>query len=277
MSSQHDDDLPERDARFDAAWRGVSNEEPPAALDAAIRAAAHREAGTGPRRVERAAREAPRSRRWWLPLATAATVGATALVLLQMGGPGRPFGSGPATVTSDAPPGTTAAKREAPSPLPAPPSSASAPAPAAGRARAPAAAARYESAKEARRGDPPTARPESSRADSAESVSPGKAAARREGAPPMVAAPEPSFAEPAAPAAAARAAAVEGRRAGIARDLREVPAPHPVAEWIDLIRKLRDEGKTEEAASELAAFRRTHPDHELLLPPDLVRWRADPR
>jgi hypothetical protein len=47
----------------------------------------------------------------------------------------------------------------------------------------------------------------------------------------------------------------------------------PVAEWVALIRRLRAEGKTADAARELAAFRVAHADHERLLPPDLRDWR----
>jgi hypothetical protein len=50
-----------------------------------------------------------------------------------------------------------------------------------------------------------------------------------------------------------------------------------VPEWITLIHKLRDEGKTDEAAKELAAFRAAYPDHERLLPPDLRDWKPAPR
>ena len=46
----------------------------------------------------------------------------------------------------------------------------------------------------------------------------------------------------------------------------------PVADWIALIRRLRDEGNVAEAARELAAFRAAHADHEKLLPPDLREW-----
>jgi hypothetical protein len=49
--------------------------------------------------------------------------------------------------------------------------------------------------------------------------------------------------------------------------------PLPVPEWIALIRRLRDEGKSADAAKELAAFRVAHADHEKLLPPDLREWR----
>ena len=51
----------------------------------------------------------------------------------------------------------------------------------------------------------------------------------------------------------------------------------PVPDWIALIRRLRDEGKTAEAAKELAAFRAAHADHEKLLPPDLREWHPPDR
>ena len=54
-------------------------------------------------------------------------------------------------------------------------------------------------------------------------------------------------------------------------------APLPVADWIALIRRLRDEGNIAEAARELAAFRTTHADHEKLLPPDLRDWHPPER
>ena len=50
-----------------------------------------------------------------------------------------------------------------------------------------------------------------------------------------------------------------------------------VPDWITLIRKLRDEGKTDEAAKELTAFRAAYPDHERLLPPDLRDWKPAQR
>ena len=49
-------------------------------------------------------------------------------------------------------------------------------------------------------------------------------------------------------------------------------APLPIPDWIALIRRLRDEGNTFEAARELTAFRSAHADHEELLPPDLRDW-----
>lgn len=51
-------------------------------------------------------------------------------------------------------------------------------------------------------------------------------------------------------------------------------APLATADWIALIRRLRAEGRIDEAARELAAFRAAHPDHARELPPDLRDWRA---
>jgi hypothetical protein len=62
--------------------------------------------------------------------------------------------------------------------------------------------------------------------------------------------------------------------AGAAQEARiKDRAPLPIPDWIALIRRLRDEGKTADAARELAAFRSAHTDHERLLPPDLRDWR----
>ena len=111
-----DDDLP-RDPAFDDAWRALSREEPSAALDAAVRAAARREVGAGPQ--VGAARGDVRPRRskpmnWWQPLAVAATLGALAVGLLQLVTPERigvPGHDG--NVVSDMPATTAARQAEA--------------------------------------------------------------------------------------------------------------------------------------------------------------------
>jgi len=77
----------------------------------------------------------------------------------------------------------------------------------------------------------------------------------------------------------AQPAPLAGMAAGRAADVRADEArakdrgPLPVADWIVLIRRLRDEGRSADAAKELAAFRVAHADHERLLPPDLRDWR----
>jgi hypothetical protein len=51
----------------------------------------------------------------------------------------------------------------------------------------------------------------------------------------------------------------------------------PVAEWVALIRKLRTEGRIQQAAKELADFRAAHgANADALLPPDLKQAPAAP-
>jgi hypothetical protein len=68
--------MSEIDPELDATWRAASREQPPAALDDAIRAAARREVGAKPGGFGAASR-------WW-PLAAAATVAAIAVGIVQM-------------------------------------------------------------------------------------------------------------------------------------------------------------------------------------------------
>jgi hypothetical protein len=68
-------------------------------------------------------------------------------------------------------------------------------------------------------------------------------------------------------------AAAPATDSGAAEQRAKDRKPLPVADWIALIRRLRAEGETDEAARELAAFRVAHTDHEKLLPPDLRDWR----
>jgi hypothetical protein len=66
----------ERDREVAAAWREASREEPPPALDAAIRAEARRAVGAAPGRR--------RHRRWRYPVAAAATVAVLAFGIARM-------------------------------------------------------------------------------------------------------------------------------------------------------------------------------------------------
>ncbi|TMG84795.1 MAG: hypothetical protein E6H74_06055, partial [Betaproteobacteria bacterium] len=68
--------MTEADKDVAAAWRAANHDEPPQALDDAIRAAARREVGAGARR----ARGTPA---WW-PLAAAATVAVVAIGIVEM-------------------------------------------------------------------------------------------------------------------------------------------------------------------------------------------------
>lgn len=66
------------DDAVERAWREHSRETPPASLDDAILAAAHRAVGSKP-----AVAEAREPWRWWMPLAAAATIGAIAIGVIQ--------------------------------------------------------------------------------------------------------------------------------------------------------------------------------------------------
>jgi hypothetical protein len=66
----------ERDPRVEAAWSAASREEPPSAVDAAVRAAARRAVDAGPARK--------RNKHWWYPLASAAMVAVLAVTIVQL-------------------------------------------------------------------------------------------------------------------------------------------------------------------------------------------------
>ena len=96
-----------------------SSEEPSPALDDAIRAAARREAGAGPRPADAPVTHVPlalRPERWWWPLAAAATIGAVAIGLLQLATPdhvGAPGGDSAVVSDMPAPPQIAQRKSEA--------------------------------------------------------------------------------------------------------------------------------------------------------------------
>jgi len=75
------DERDPRDKDVDTAWRAHVRDEPPRALDDAIRAAAHRAVQSAPRVAAK-----PPRRAWtaWAPLAVAATLGAIALGVVQV-------------------------------------------------------------------------------------------------------------------------------------------------------------------------------------------------
>jgi len=84
-----------RDEAVARAWREHVRDEPPAALDDTIRAAARRAVGAKPQVTPKVA-EAREPWRWWMPLAAAATIGAVAIGVLQ----NMPQDAGEATVVS---------------------------------------------------------------------------------------------------------------------------------------------------------------------------------
>jgi hypothetical protein len=298
------------DPRVDAAWRAWSSEEPPKSLDAAIMAAARREVGAGPQKI--APREEMADRRRWWPLAAAATVAAIAVGVLQLTTPdqvgapasdktivsdvlapaSRPPAEMPTTpMRSDEtkPEGTDALRAEqaptrADSPRrQTPASELRAPAkhePAAGNAAGvaePFPAAPLQLAIDA----PAAAAPQlAATGQIAAPAPPQPVSAGQIGAPAPTTQPASAgFPQRAQESAAARptplAKMAAGRAADAGVDEARVKDRRllPVADWIVLIRRLRDEGKFEDAAKELAAFRVAHVDHEKLLPSDLRDWR----
>jgi hypothetical protein len=295
------------DPRVDAAWRALSSEVPPKALDAAIMAAARREVRARPQKI--GAREAMADHRRWWPLAAAATVAAIAVGVLQLTTPdqisapaldknivtdvpapaSRPAAERPATPSrpeetkpdagnafraEQAPTRADAPRRQAPAPeLPltakresaagsvppmAEPFPAAPPKSAAATAAAPADAGPI--AAPAPAPQPATAGPIAAPAPPPQPLSAGSPQSVRESA-----ATRPAPLAKTAADRAADAGADEART----KDRRALP----VADWIALIRRLRDEGKSAEALKELAAFRVAHADHEKLLPPDLREWQ----
>jgi hypothetical protein len=125
------------DLEVDRAWREMSREEPPAEVDEAIRAAAHREAATGA--ALEPARPLPgrtgRGTPGWLRLAAAAGVAAIAfgLIRLQLPEPGAPAIEQSSTTPRPPP---AADSSEAPATPAAPAASASPPSTAAEASRA---------------------------------------------------------------------------------------------------------------------------------------------
>jgi hypothetical protein len=279
------------------AWKASSRDKPPAALDEALRAAARREVGARPRR-----RTSPA----WIPMAVAATLGAVAVAIVQLAPPerlterpsvndaetglaGGRLQQGPVPEASQPPAGPHAGQQAEQL------NGASAPRQ---RSRMDAAMPSQSVAKPRREEDQPHESAEPRRAlgagplpqpfpDVSGRVEAGASAGPSSGAPPPGAtrpdaAPARSSApdarkgtsRPAAPAESAntdRSAAVAETPAARSKAFAEASRPErPVAEWIALIRKLRTEGRTDEAAKELADFRSAHgANADALLPPDL--------
>jgi outer membrane biosynthesis protein TonB len=261
------------DPALDRLLRADAGASPPTELDAAILAAAHRAVASAPRETRGA--EATRPWRWWMPLAAAATIGAVAIGVLQLTPSGRE--SAP-TVVSDMP-ATTNPQVAAPVPSPTPPPPVQMQ-PSAPKVTTDTPAPRA-SAPVRRKASEPAAAPEPFPADRARSAQePAQAPAS----------------PPPAPAAAARSAPADpmnaesarrdaGQSAAGALDRAVAPALAKSAikdesearradEFVARIRRLRFEGKMEEAARELAAFRAAFVDADARLPADLRSWAA---
>lgn len=292
----------ERDPRLDRAYREAGRELPPAHLDAAILAAARREAGARPRR------RSSKLRRWRVPVSIAAVVVlSVSLVTLvrEEGGqklmqvePRRPP---PALPREAAPPPAPrpgqADAQPALSPIPAP---VTAPVPSrpasrddapahasgelgkfAGRERAEAVAPRSEGAGTAATPEPP------SKPAPQPLLAVPRGAGERRAAPPAASALEKGAASPPPSVAVSRSAQpsasgpapvpdrsrVRAQTAGSASD-RSDRLPiwrgfenEPPQKWLERIEEFKRQERAAEAADMLAEFKRRFPGHPL--PPGL--------
>jgi len=263
-----------RDPLLDSAYREAPRDEPSAALDERIRAAARRAVGAGPKAA------VPRSPfvRWRVPLSLAATVVlVVTLTLMTREEERRASYEGAPSIPEPIP---AQAPQASPPPrvLSKPAETASPPA---GRAddravRQEAPLRSLEMQKE--RASPPVTAPSPAAPPRSEAESP---------------APEVVPAVPAAPAAPVGAGATLGepkpmsagpqapeadRPQQLNRDQPERARREAVSgaivsrspeEWIEAIRRLKAQGLDAEAAAELTQFRRRYPDYSL--PADLTR------
>lgn len=260
----------ERDPRIERFYREAARDEPPARIDAAILAAARREAGAGPRPL------AQKFSRWHLPVSIAAVVMVSVSVVILMQ--------------------EEESKRDHEPVIPA------IPAPAAKPAAPPAPRTPPEAAKETvQRGLESPASPRRPSRDDREAAAVGRAAAPA-GKPapqPFVAEPSPANEERAAPSAADAAKAgtmesapaaasqpqatrlrAEARRSapvGGAMAMKSAEQDRPPAwqgfekelpeKWLAEIEKLKALGHEVEAQEMLSEFKRRFPEHPL--PPGL--------
>lgn len=286
----------ERDSRVDAAWRSASREEPSTVIDEAIRAAARRAVEARPQRS--------RDKHWWYPLAAAATVAVIAVGLLQLTTPeevapvavtGTIGGLKRGVEVADMPSASPASAPATPGPTTPASSRDSAPAPA-DIAVDRAAPGRGTLKKEIEQPPPvnnagtPQGAPRSepfpatSEPQSRAALAPPAPPREADVPPPAGTGTEMQNAPGAAqslPSAARKDTRALGavpltqesaspERAQAFAPAKLKTAPRGVDDWIKLIRDLRGEGRFDDAARELAAFRDAYGERaDALLPTDL--------
>lgn len=224
-----------QDQGLSALYKASATEQPSAGLDARILAAA-RETASPPR-----AKTGSAFSRWRLPFALAATVLLTSTLTLMV----REHDADPSSVTDGA---VRAERGERTEPAPPPVKSAPSAPPA---TSAPPVVPAAKAPREAKVAPiTPQAAPEARPAESAESASraDNEGLAGRAGG--------------AGLPGRLGSAGLPGAAAGAAREVERGPV-----QWLAEIRKLRVEGKFDEAATQLAAFRRRYPEYPL--PEDL--------
>ncbi len=301
-----------RDPRLEALWREASREEPPAQLDDAIRAAAHRAVQSKP---TPAGAPSPRSRApWpaWAPFAAAASIGAIAIAVWQVvpqdldetrvvasDTPRR------AEVAEVAKPETRAVVPSTVQAPPAAPSTAQV-RPASPMAPTPTAKARADAREEAFVAPPPAAEAASTSAAGGAPATGGAPDARDKRAEPQVTAADAlanvpkaavaaASAPPAAPAGNAAPALARERANGTLMAQRaappqsaaapqpapphsaaspQPPAPQSVDAFIAAIDQARAEHRDVEAEALLQAMRARYPDADARLPTRLRDWAS---
>lgn len=261
----------EHDAPLAAAYRAGAHETPPVHLDDAIRAAARREAGAGPRR-------ASRLRAWRVPVSLAAVLVLSVTVVLMVreeGGdrlePAPPPVAPPVAATPQAAM-ERAMPEVVPPPVPASPATSthippapqrSAPSPAtggalSGTASQPLAKAAPETGQQAVSSPAPAAAREDAAAGSRRESDPPRPMMRSVPAPVVADTASESAARPAAAPATAMSAAVPAQRA-LWQDLLTEPAE----KWIQRIVEWRRAGRTADAEALAVEFRRRFPEQRL--------------
>ena len=268
---------PERepfDPTLDALLRKHSDEMPSSDIDAAILAAAHRAVQSAPRAAEKAP-EATSPWRWWMPLAAAATIGAITIGVFQLM-PKEPEPT-TATVVSDTP--SSAVAVPAPN-IPPPPAAsinkdkAEAPRAQAEAPRAKVRADRAAPAQAPKSNNERAAAPEPFPArerDAAARDSVGSATNRVEAESKTQTAEQDNAAGTLTRREAPRARAPAVAKQSAASADPQVASPE---QWIARIRALLADGKSEDAARELIAFRAAYPDADARLPAELHVWAA---
>jgi hypothetical protein len=257
------------DAKLTALYREDAQQMPSPAADAAILAAARRAVGAGPQRRPLLLRQ-----RWLTPLLAAATVAVIAIGIVRIVPPEEIASPGAERFRAPAPASApTPAPATAPAAEPAPATAASAPAKAAAREDRPARLKQRQVAREAADSGfvpaPPAApAPPRSIAAALEATAERAPAARYEApaAAPAAATPPP----PALAAAQSAPSAPAAAGAMVARKSLAAPMPSQDAsvtrdpvKWINAIRELRNAGRRDDVARELAEFKRRYPDYEL--------------
>jgi hypothetical protein len=265
------------DPRFDRdlealsrVYRGAAQDEPPAELDAAIRAAARREVQARPQPLGRF-----QLRRWRTPLAAAAVIVlSVSTVMVSMHERPDEWPQGRSVVLPQLG-GAPSVESQMSADEPGKPAVEAAPAPPAVTAPAPAAPTRERKAKaaEQNKSSPPAARADAAaQADNAapktlsgavDRAAPAEAAAQAFSKS-LPAAPAPPKQEPAPPAAAgATSESVARQSAKAFAEASEAEDKADPEKWIKQISELRKEGKTKEAAESLVKFRARYPSYPI--------------